>query len=138
MLVDTFRTYPYFEMRTQTGKLPMQVRLISQPDTRDQLGQVSDVCLPVRADAGDAAGRGMGEGQAVGQHRHAHRGPPRLVRQDAECGADAEGQRDRQQCLRHAGGLSEAPLLLMAAVYGRRLCLTTERNVFSFPHKAFF
>ena len=24
VLVDTFRTYPYFEMRTQTGKLPMQ------------------------------------------------------------------------------------------------------------------
>ena len=24
VLVDTFRTYPYYEMRTQTGKLPMQ------------------------------------------------------------------------------------------------------------------
>ena len=33
VLVDTFRTYPYFEMRTQTGKLPMQVRASSHSQT---------------------------------------------------------------------------------------------------------
>jgi hypothetical protein len=84
ILVDMFRTYPYFEMRTQTGRIPPQgAEALPGGEWVNKVTDNDRLLRAVLASATRAADVDAARGVVCGVHRHPGTGRRRSPRRTA-------------------------------------------------------